>query len=98
MMSFNAPSLPPSLIPECDPGLGAPPDPDDAINSLVNSGRNGFWRPLGGDDPAAITAGGWTLYDRLKRFVDITTSLSIIVILVPLFPFIALLIRATSPG
>jgi lipopolysaccharide/colanic/teichoic acid biosynthesis glycosyltransferase len=95
-MSFDAPLLPPSLIPDYESGLN--PEPDKAINGLVSSGFHGFWQSRRGDDPPAISRDGWPLYGQSKRLIDILASSLLIVALFPLFPAIAVLVKATTPG
>jgi lipopolysaccharide/colanic/teichoic acid biosynthesis glycosyltransferase len=97
-MNFDAPSLPPMLVPECDPPLGLAAEPEMSVEGLAGAGLPGLWMPARRGGSTAAWGASWVTYDRLKRLIDITCSLLIIVILSPLFPVIALLIVATSRG
>ncbi len=97
-MSFDAPSLPPSLLQDCNAGLTPSAEPDKSLGRLIDPGPRSRWLPYHGNNapaqPLAIPAPS----DRAKRIVDIVGASVIGLMVLPVLPFIALTIKATSVG
>jgi lipopolysaccharide/colanic/teichoic acid biosynthesis glycosyltransferase len=102
-MSFDASSLPPSLIPDCEPGMSRPAPPDEPVTSLIDSLLRPFSRSLepGGPDPTtpvsrASRLGGVSRF--IKRSCDYAITVSALLVLWPVLLLIAALIRLDSKG
>jgi lipopolysaccharide/colanic/teichoic acid biosynthesis glycosyltransferase len=102
-MNFDAPLLPPSLIPDCERGLSSPPQPDETIRSLIDSGMQGLWRS--GENrarpprPLVTSAAGWRgLSWFIKRASDYAIAGSALLVLWPVMLLISALIQLDSAG
>jgi lipopolysaccharide/colanic/teichoic acid biosynthesis glycosyltransferase len=97
-MSFDAPSLPQSLIPDYDPRPRTLAESDGAMESLVNPGLQRLWLPRPADSTDTASAAETLSYYYTKLFIDTSLSLLLILLLSPLFPLVAAIVRLGSPG
>ena len=102
-MNFDAPLLPPSLFPECERAMSSPPQPDERISSLIDSGRQGFWRSA--EDrvrpPRPVVTcspGRGGISWLIKRSSDYAIAGSVLFVLGPVLLLIAALIQLDSKG
>jgi lipopolysaccharide/colanic/teichoic acid biosynthesis glycosyltransferase len=101
-MSFEVPSLPPSMIPQCDPSLSGAPGPKEAIRSFIDPGLSGFWRSLeqqGSATEAAVRPSNRGIVSWcVKRASDYAIAMITLAFAWPFMLLIALLIRVDSEG
>src|SRR5947209_8754181 len=97
-MNFDAPSLPPSLIPECEPGMSGPSQGEETIRGLIDSSLHGLWRSTELGDPSLIervrrASGRGGVAGFIKRSSDYAIAVSSLLVLWPVLLLIAALIR-----
>lgn len=102
-MNYEAPSIPPSLIPDCESGLSGSPQPDELLGGLLEARPDGFRRPAGLVLPRTeahlIPTPGRTGAHRLaKRACDCAIAALALLLLWPVLLLIAVLIRLESRG
>jgi lipopolysaccharide/colanic/teichoic acid biosynthesis glycosyltransferase len=102
-MNYDAPSLPPSYLPESEPGLSNQPHSDETISRLFNVGVMNFRRSLGVGDgttspPVSRTSPRSGASKFLKRSSDYAIAGSVLLVIWPVLLLIAALIRLDSRG
>jgi lipopolysaccharide/colanic/teichoic acid biosynthesis glycosyltransferase len=102
-MNYDAPSFPPSLIPDCEPGLSGSPQPDGMLRNLFDVRLDGFRQPADLVDPRndallVPTPGRGVVYRLVKRACDYVIAATALLLLWPILLLIALLIRLDSSG
>src|SRR3954453_805671 len=105
MMNFDASSIPPFLLAECDARLDepAPSRGKEMLRNLIDSGADDFWTTGGARMPAMSRD---LLEDsRRRRSLGLTRrcrdygiAATVLLALAPFMLAIALLIRVDSPG
>src|SRR4051794_11547906 len=103
-MNYDASSLPPSLIPDCEPRLSGPPQSDETLRSFLDSGLHGFWRSSedeGAPHPESLAVRSserGSIQGVIKRTCDYAIAASVLLVLWPVLLLIAVLIRLDSKG
>src|SRR4051812_20177088 len=102
-MNYDASSLPPSLIPDCEPRLSGSTQSDETIRGLFDTGLHGLWRPreVGDARPRSIAppaTGRGRLRHFVKRACDCAIASLALLVLWPPMLLIAILIRLDSKG
>lgn len=102
-MNYDAPLLPPSFIPESEPGLSNQPHPDETVWRLFDLGLMNFQRSVvAGQGPTSPPVGRNYGRGRVSRFIkrssDYAIAGSVLLVIWPLLFLIAALIRLDSRG
>src|SRR4051794_26666944 len=101
-MNYDATSLPPSLIQDCEPALAGAPRADETVRGLVDSGLQRFCParldsiPADSIAPPAKCRRGAHWF--VKRSCDYMCTAAALLLLWPFLLLIAVLIRLDSRG